>query len=117
MKTFEDLEVFQRAYRLSLELHRVTLEMPKHEQYVLANQIRRASKSIPATLAEGWAKRSSQAEFRRFVEMAVGSADEMRVWLRYAHDLGYIDEPSWQQWRQEYQEIAKMLAGLSAKLR
>ena len=45
--------------------------------------------------------------------MAIGSADEMRVWLRYCLDLGYVSELQWQQWRDEYEEIAKMLQGLS----
>jgi four helix bundle protein len=47
--------------------------------------------------------------------MAIGSSDEMRVWVRYALDLGYIDEPTWQRWRDEYQIISKMLQTLSAK--
>ena len=49
--------------------------------------------------------------------MALGSADEMRVWVRYALDLGYIEEDVWRQWRGEYQEIAKMLQGLLTKTR
>jgi four helix bundle protein len=77
---FEDLEVFKRAYRVSLEIHAVSLKFPKVEQYALADQIRRASKSICANLAEGYGKRSqSQAEFNRFILMSIGSADEMRV--------------------------------------
>ena len=51
-------------------------------------------------------------EFKRFLQMAIGSADEMRVWVRYCLDLGYVDEATWKQWRDEYQEIAKMLHGL-----
>ncbi len=47
--------------------------------------------------------------------MAVGSADEMRVWSRYCFDLGYIDEETWKRWRDEYHEIAKMLQGLHTK--
>jgi four helix bundle protein len=47
--------------------------------------------------------------------MALGSADEMRVWSRYCLDLGYIDEATWQSWRDEYQEIAKMLQGLCSQ--
>ena len=90
--SFEDLAVFQRAYRVSLELHRASLGFPAVEQRALADQVRRASKSICANLAEGFAKqRRSPAEFKRFVQMALGSADEMRVWLRYCLDLGYID--------------------------
>ena len=80
----------------------------------MADQLRRASKSIPANLAEGFAKqRRSAAEFRRFVMMAIGSSDEMLVWIRYAVDLGCIDDGTWQRWRDEYQEISKMLHGLA----
>ncbi len=111
---FEDLEVFQRAYRISLEVHRKSLEFPAIEQRALGDQVRRASKSICANVAEGFAKQgSSAAEFKRYLLMATGSSDEMRVWARYCRDLGYIDEPTWQRWRDEYHEIAKMLQGLS----
>ncbi len=114
VESFEDLEVFQRAYRISLEVHRKSLEFPAIEQRALGDQVRRASKSICANVAEGFAKQgSSAAEFKRYLLMAIGSSDEMRVWARYCRDLGYIDEPTWQRWRDEYHEIAKMLQGLS----
>ena len=113
---FEGLDVFQRAYKVSLDIHRTSLRLPKLEQYALADQLRRASKSIPANLAEGYAKRDSQAEFNRYVNIAIGSADEMRVWLRYCFDLGYIDEKHWLMWKEEYIEIAKMLNGLSRSM-
>ena len=114
---FEDLDVFQRAYRVSLDVHRFSLTMPKIEQYALADQIRRASKSICANLAEGFGKqRQSRSEFKRFVAMSMGSADEMRVWLRYCFDLNYLDAERWELWRAEYEAIAKMLQGLSRSL-
>ena len=114
ISTFEDIEVFKRAYRVSLEVHRISLKFPQIEQYGLADQIRRASKSICANLAEGFGKQSrSSAEFKRYIQIAVGSADEMRVWIRYCFDLGYIEQSQWQAWRDEYQEIAKMLQGLA----
>ena len=114
VRRFEELEVFRRAYRVSLDIHRASLKFPRLEQYGLADQIRRASKSICANLAEGFAKsRRSPAELRRFIDMALGSADEMRVWLRYCLDLEYIDQARWQAWRDEYEAIAKMLQGLS----
>ncbi len=116
VKSFEELEVFQRAYRLSLEVHRASLKFPKIEQYALAGQVRRASKSIVANIAEGFGKQgASAAEFRRFLRIATGSADEMRVWVRYCLDLDYIDETTWQHWRDEYQAIAKMLRVLDRK--
>lgn len=110
--SFEDLEVFRRGYAVSLDVHRVSLMLPMIEQRALGDQMRRASKSICANLAEGFGKRRSVAEVKRFVGMALGSADEMRVWIRYCLDLGYIDEATWQRWRDEYQEIARMLQGL-----
>ena len=110
---FEGLEVFQRAYRVSLEVHRASLGFPAIEQRALADQLRRASKSIPANLAEGHGRSAqSQAQYRQYVAIALGSADEMRVWIRYARDLGYIDDATWSRWRDAYGEIARMLQGL-----
>ena len=109
----EDLDVFRRAYAVSLEIHRISLDFPPVEQWALGDQIRRASKSICANLAEGFARQKrSSADFERFVVMAMGSADEMRIWIRYCRDLGYIDTAQGDQWYQDYQEIARMLAGL-----
>ena len=113
VKSFEDLEVFQRAYRLSLDVHRISLTFPQHEQFELARQLRKASKSVCANIAEGFGKqRLTGAEFGRFLGIAIGSADEMRVWCRYCLDLGYIDEAQWTAWSESYQEIARMLQGL-----
>ena len=110
---FERLEVFQRAYRVSLEVHRASLDFPAAEQRALADQLRRATKSIPANLAEGHGRESaSPAAWRHHIAIALGSADEVRVWIRYARDLGYIDDATWRRWRDAYGEIARMLKGL-----
>ena len=115
--SFEDLEAFKRAYRLSLDLHAESLKWPQIEQYALGDQVRRASKSIPANIAEGFGKQAvSTKEFKRYLMMAVGSADEMRVWSRYCLDLGYVDEAKWRHWSDEYKEIARMLQGLIKSL-
>ncbi len=80
--SFEDMDVFRRAYRVSLEIHRTSLAFPAVEQRALADQIRRAAKSICANLAEGYGRqKGSKPEFIRFIRMAIGSSDEMRVWL------------------------------------
>ena len=114
LRGFEDLEVFRRAYRLSLEIHKVSLEFPRIEQWALADQIRRASKSICANLVEGFGRQGwSKSEFRRFLMMATGSADEMRVWTLDWRDLGYIEADVAERWQGEYREIARMLQGLS----
>ena len=114
LRGFEDLDVFRRAYRVSLEVHRMSLEFPRIEQWALADQIRRASKSICANLSEGFGRQGwSKSEFRRFLMMATGSADEMQVWTLYCRDLGYIEADVAERWQGEYREIARMLQGLS----
>ena len=116
IKDFTDLVVYRKAYEKSLEVHRETMNYPRHEQYELGSQIRRASKGICATIAEGFGKQNvSKQEFKRFLLMAMGSADEMRVWARYSFDLGYIDADRWKDWNKSYSDIAKMLNGLHAK--
>ena len=105
--------MFRRAYALSLEVHRASLGFPQIEQFALGDQIRRASKSVCANLAEGFGKqRQSRIEFGRFLLMAVGSADEMQVWSLYCRDLGYVGVDVAERWRGEYREIARMLQGL-----
>ena len=116
IRDFTDLVVYQKAYEKSLEIHQQTMKYPQHEQYELGSQMRRASKGICANIAEGFGKQNvSKLEFKRFLLMAMGSADEMRVWARYSLDLGYIDERSWTDWNKSYSDIAKMLNGLHTK--
>ena len=80
--------------------------------------MRRASKSICANIAEGFGKqRQSNLEFKRYLLMAIGSADEMQVWLKYCSDLEYIDQKTGARWRDEYRQIARMLQSLATKWR
>ena len=119
VSSVEDLDVFRRAYKILLDLHRTSLQFPKIEQFGgVADQMRRASKSICANLAEGFGKqRQSNLEFKCYLLMAIGSADEMQVWLRYCSDLEYVDQKTCAQWRNEYRQIARMLQSLATKWR
>ncbi|MBZ9716957.1 MULTISPECIES: four helix bundle protein [Mesorhizobium] len=79
IKRAKDLEVYKRAYVVSLDVHKATLAFPKMEQYALADQLRRSSKGICANLAEGFAKQThSKPEFARFISMAMGHAAKWR---------------------------------------
>jgi four helix bundle protein len=115
----EGLEVFRRAYAVSLDVHRASLTWPKIEQYGgIADQLRRSSKSICALLAEGVGRqRASPAEFERYVVMALGSADEAKLWCRYAEDLGYVAPEQAEQWHGYFTEVARMLQGLLVRWR
>ena len=114
----EDLEVFKRAYRLSLDLHRASLTFPKIEQYAgLADQLRRSSKSVCALIVEGSGRQaSSPKELGRYLAMAVGSAEEARPWCRYGADLGYAEVADVGRWRDELHQIIRMLQGLRSRL-
>ena len=116
-KTVENLEVFRRAYAVSLEIHRASMAWPRIEQYGgIAGQVRRSSKSVCALLMEGVGRlRRSRVEFERYLVMALGSADEARLWCRYAEDLGYVASEQAMAWRASFQEIARMLQGLLAR--
>ena len=106
---YEDLKVYEKSYKSALSIYRMTERFPKEEIYGLTSQIRRAATSIPLNIAEGYAKRESQAEFKRYLTMALGSSDEMQVLLNFVKDLGYINLETYKKSREVYKEIAKML--------
>ena len=111
------LEVFRKAYDAALDAHRVALTFPKYEQHDLASQLRRSSKSVCANLTEGRGRQQgSSAEFRRFVLMALGSADESALWCKFAIDLGYIEKGEYERLAHRFSEVARMLNALASKL-
>ncbi|MEO5758073.1 MAG: four helix bundle protein [Mesorhizobium sp.] len=113
-----DLEVYKRAYTVSLEVHKATLVFPKMEQYALADQLRRSTKGICANLAEGFAKQThSKPEFARFISIAMGSCSEAETWISYAFDLGYIAQAQLDEWQKSYSLIYGMLVNLREKLK
>ena len=109
---YHRLDVFKKAYQLALEVHKLSLRFPKHEQYELAQQLRRSSKSIPANIAEGMGRQASPADVSRFIRMAIGSCDESRIWLEFARDLEYIDAKTQKSYNSRYDEIGRMLQGI-----
>lgn len=112
-----DLDVFKCAYEVSLEIHKTSLTFPKIEQYAVADQLRRASKSICANVSEGFIRQKySKTEFARFVAIAESSACEVRIWLRYALDLQYVSQQQFSAWDEAYERITAMLAKLKTKL-
>ena len=110
------LQVFEKAYALSIDIHRRSLEFPDFEQRELACQLRRASKSICANLIEGFGKNASAKEKRRYVVIAVGSCDETKLWLNYPKDLHYLDKRMYRHFKSGFEEVGKMLYGLRISL-
>lgn len=116
-KSYQDLDVFQRAYHSALNLHKISQSFPDEERYALTSQIRRSSKSICANIAEGHGKSSfSPKEFLRYLNIALGSAEETKLWLCFCKDLGFLSEGDFKKYENEYSEIIKMLYGLIKSL-
>ena len=113
-RDINSLLVFQRAYAVSIDVHRASASFPDAGQFSgIADQLRRSSKSVCANLVEGAGRQGdSNAEFRRYVRVALGSAEESRLWCRYAEDLGYVTPEVSASWQSAYAEIARMLQGL-----
>ena len=115
MKDFHELKVWKNAHALTLSIYRLTANFPSDERYGLTSQIRRASSSIPANLAEGCG-RDGDAKFGRFCSIAMGSASELEYHLLLAKDLHLIKPEDYEEIAPRVVEVKKMLAGLIQKL-
>ena len=108
-KGFRDLIVYQKSYKLALEIFEITKTFPKEEKFLLVDQMRRSSRSVPANIAEGWAKRKYPKSFVSKLIDALGEEAETEVWLDMSKDLEYIDKETHSRLINEYTEVAKML--------
>jgi len=89
-RSFKDLIVWQKAHEFVLEVYKITAPFPRHETYGLSSQMRRASVSIAANIAEGFRKRG-KADKARFLNTAEGSVEESHYYLLLAQDLHYAE--------------------------
>jgi four helix bundle protein len=111
LSDYKQLKVWEKAHQVTLDVYQVSARFPKEEIYGLTSQMRRATVSIPANIAEG-SGRGSNAELIRFLRIATGSAFEMEYHLLLAHDLKFIEANEYQQLDRDISEIKKMLTGL-----
>jgi len=109
------LKVWEKAHQLTLEVYRATAGFPREEAYGLTSQIRRASSSIGANLAEGCG-RSGDTEFARFCSIARGSASELEYHLLLAKDLQFLPASLHEKLAADAVEIKRMLTALIQKL-
>ena len=112
----ERIEAWQAAHTLTLEVYRATDRFPATERYGLTSQLRRAAVAIPANLVEGAAKRGRR-EFRRFLDIALGSLAELTYLLRLAQELGYLDTEIWTSLDQLRDRAGKLTWGLYRAIR
>jgi four helix bundle protein len=115
---YENLDVYKLAFVRAIDIHRLSQDFPKNEQYGgLADQIRRSSKSVCANLAEGLAKQMSIPDKRKFIQISIGSVEETRVWLSFAMELAFITAQQGTALRDDYSRMAQMLFKLQKSLK
>jgi four helix bundle protein len=116
MKNFRSLQVWQKSHQLVLDVYFATRSFPKEELFGLTSQMRRAAASVPANIAEGCG-REGDAELKRFINIAFGSASELEYHLILAHDLKYLEITKFNELSKQTVEVKRMLAALIQKLK
>ena len=110
-----DLEVWQRAHALVMEILTATRDFPRELRFELTSQLRRSAVSMAANIAEGHARRSSRA-FASFLDVAVGSAAETAYLVLLAHDLGYLASEKYRRLDDELARLRRMLSVFRRRL-
>jgi four helix bundle protein len=115
MGNFHQLQVWQKAHSLTLDIYHATENFPRHEMFGLTSQVRRASASIAANIAEGTG-RGGDREFTRFLTIALGSAAELEYHLLLAHDLNYFSDQDYNTLAKSASEVQRMLRRLHSSI-
>ncbi len=116
MQNYKDLKVWIKSHEITLKIYSLTKGFPKEEMYSLTNQVRRCSSSIPANIAEGCGKKGKN-DFGRFLNIALGSANETEYFLLLAKDLSYLQIEDHRQLEKSINEVKAMLIPLIQKVR
>lgn len=116
IEKFEDIEAWQKARELNIEIYKITNNSFISKDFALCNQIRKSSISIMANIAEGYGRRSNK-EFKQFLNIAHGSAAEVQSHIYVALDLQYITQKEFSDFHKEIEKISKKLQAFKNYLR
>ena len=106
--SYKDLEIYQLAHRLAVEIHKMTLTLPSFEMYEEASQIRRSSKSVSSCIVEGYGRRRYKSDFIRFLVFAQASNDETREHLDLLNETGSLkDQEQYRYFVSSYEELLR----------
>lgn len=105
---FKQLDIWKLSHKLTLDVYKLTRTFPTDEKHGIVSQLRRASSSVPANIAEGCWKHTNN-DFVHFLYISRGSLSESIYFLLLSRDLGYIDEIKYQQINEEYVLLSKLL--------
>jgi len=106
---FRDLIVYQKSYKLAMEIFEISKSFPKEEKYSLVDQLKRSSRSVPTNIAEAWVKRKYPKSFVSKLLDSLAEEAETEVWIDMSKDSKYIDNQLHFSLLEKYQEVAKML--------
>ena len=112
---FRGLKVYQLAFRLAMEIFHESKKFPLEERFSLTDQIRRASRSVPANIGEGYRRKQYPKMFVSKMSDADGEATETQVWIDFAQACGYISVGLQMRWREGYEEVGRMLGGMMSR--
>ena len=112
---FRDLRVYRLAFQAGMKIFELSRIWPKEERYSLTDQVRRASRSVCANIAEAWRKRRYVAHFVSKLSDADGEAAESQAWLDFALHCGYVSEDDFKELNQKYQQVSGGLVRMMAE--
>jgi four helix bundle protein len=108
----KDLDVYEKAYALSMQIFHLSKKWPPEEKYSLTDQIRRSSRSVCSNLREAWSKRRYEAHFISKLSDCDGENSETDTWLDYAFDCGYLDFETHAELTNESASVGRMLGSM-----
>ena len=115
IKSFEELEVWRKAHELTLLIYQLTKTFPPEERFGLISQLRRASSSVAANIAEGYGRRTTK-ELLRSLRIANGEAEETRYFSLSSKDLSYMNQQEFDTVNQLCQSVSQLLSALGRSL-
>lgn len=109
-QSYRDLDIYRKAHKLAIEIHQITLHLPKFEMYEEGSQIRRSSKSVKNTIVEGFGRRRYKQEFIKFLTYSLASCDETIAHLDTLYETKSLDdEKKYKYFCEEYDHLGRMI--------
>jgi four helix bundle protein len=110
MKSFRDLEIYKESKQLAIEVHRMSLSLPKFEMFEEGGQVRRSSKSVTALIVEGYGRRRYKADFIKYLVYSQAECDETITHLDFLSETKSLSDKEWYaKHRQEYEILSKKI--------
>ena len=110
-QSYRDLDIYKKAHKLAIEIHEMSLKLPKFEPYEEGSQIRKSSKSVKSTIVEGLGRRRYKQNFIKFLIYSLGSCDETRDHLDTLYETKSLrDTAKYEYFSEEYDHLGKMIS-------